>query len=384
MTFAVLGLIGVAALAGPLLALPPRWHVPMLVGELAAGIALGPTGVGLLHPGDPMFAFLAQVGFALVMFVAGARVPVRDPRLRPALRTGAARAAAVGLLAVPAGIGVAGLFHTGHAGLYAVLLASSSAALIVPVMEGEHLTGPAALELLPQVAIADTACVLALPLVIDPAHAVRAALGALAVLAACAVLFVILRHLEKTGRRKRLHHLSEHRKFALELRVNLILLFGLAALATTTHTSVLLAGFGFGLVVASIGAPRRLARQLFALTEGFLEPVFFVWLGATLDLRDLGRHPSFIVLGLVLGGVAGLVHAAMRVTGQPWPFAVLAASQMGVPVAAATVGTQLGVLAPGESAALILGALTTVVCMIIAAGIAARSASAPTEPHYDA
>src|SRR5262249_26336016 len=154
-----------------------------------------------------------------------------------------------------------------------VILASSSAAIVLPVVDAERLTGTAALQLLPQVAIADTACIVALPLVVDPAHAGRAALGALAVLAAAAVLYVVLNRLEHGGQRKRLHRVSEERKFALELRISLLLVFSLAALAVATHVSVLLAGFSFGLVLASIGEPRRLARQLFALNDGFLGPV---------------------------------------------------------------------------------------------------------------
>ena len=43
------------------------------------------------------------------------------------------------------------------------------------------------------------------------------------------------------------------------------------------HVSIMLAGFSFGLAVAGVGEPRRLARQLFAVTEGFLGPLFFVW-----------------------------------------------------------------------------------------------------------
>jgi Kef-type K+ transport system membrane component KefB len=373
-SFSTLALIGVIALVGPLLAVPVRWHIPVLIGELVGGIVFGPTGFDVLKPQDPTFAFLAQLGFALVMFVAGSRVPVRDPRIRTALRSGAARAAAVGVLAVPAGIGIAALFHTGHPSLYAVILASSSAAIVLPVVDGEKLSGAAALQLLPQVAIADTACVVALPLAVDPAHAGRAALGAVAVLAGAAVLYVALNYVERTGQRKRLHRLSEERKFALELRINLVLLFALAALATLTHVSVLLAGFSFGLAVAAVGEPRRLARQLFALNDGFLGPVFFVWLGATLNLRDLGHHPSFIVLGVVLGVGAVAVHAAMRVTGQPVAYGMIAAAQMGVPVAAATVGTQLHLLAAGESTALILGALITVAVTVAAAIVAAREA----------
>ena len=82
MTFATLALIAVIGLLGPLLALPEQWHLPRLLGELIAGIAFGATGFNRLHAQDPTFTFLAEIGFALVMFVAGSHVPVRDPSMR--------------------------------------------------------------------------------------------------------------------------------------------------------------------------------------------------------------------------------------------------------------------------------------------------------------
>ena len=373
MTFGTLAVISLIAVLGPLLALPRRWHQPVVLGELLAGIFLGPTGLNWLHAQDGTLTFLAQIGFALVMFVAGSHVPVRDPRLRTALRIGAVRAIAVGVVAAALGVVIANIFGTGHAALYALLMASSSAALVLPIVESLRLGGVPVLQMLPQVAIADTACIVALPLVIDPQHAGRSALGALAVLVSAAALFVILRHLERTGIRKRAHDVSEERKFALELRTNLAVLFGMAALAVSTHISIMLAGFSFGLAVALVGEPRRLARQLFALTEGFLGPLFFVWLGASLDLRVLGRHPSFIALGVALGIGAVAAHIAMRLVGQPVSIGALASAQLGVPVAAATVGTQLQVLQPGEPAALMLGALVTIVVTAVGGALAVRA-----------
>src|SRR6478752_7339012 len=132
----------------------------------------------------------------------------------------------------------------------------------------------------------------------SPARAGRAALGALAVVGCSVALFVVLRATERRGWRRDVHRLSERRKFALELRINLAILFGLAAVAQTTRVSIMLAGFTFGLAVAAIGEPRRLARQLFAVTEGFFGPLFFIWLGSSLDLRALGQHPSLIGLGV--------------------------------------------------------------------------------------
>jgi Kef-type K+ transport system membrane component KefB len=380
MDFATLALISLVGVLGPLLALPRRWHLPVVLGELAAGIVLGRTGIDVLHAGDGTFTFLADIGFALIMFVAGSHVPVRDPNLRAGLRLGVLRAVLVGAVSVVPAIGVAHGFGTGHAALYAVLIASSSAALVLPIVDSLGLGGEAVLQMLPQVAIADTACIVALPLAIDPEHAGRAALGALAVLACAAVLFVALRRLERSGLRRRMHDVSEDREFALELRINLMILFALAALAARTHVSIMLAGFSFGLAMAAVGEPRRLARQLFALTDGFLGPLFFVWLGASLDLRDLGRHSSFIVLGVVLGAAAVAAHGLMRLTGQPIRVGALAAAQLGVPVAAATVGSQLHLLEPGEAPALLLGALLTVAVAVISSGLLARTAQLRATP----
>jgi Kef-type K+ transport system membrane component KefB len=270
------------------------------------------------------------------------------------------------------GVILASAFGTGHAALYAVLMASSSAALILPIIDSLELHGEQVLQLLPQVAIADAVCIIALPLAIDPAHVGRAGLGALAVIATGAALFLVLRVVERNGYRHRLHHVSEERHFALELRISLVILFSIAAIAGRSHVSVMLAGFVFGLVVSAIGEPRRLARQLFAVTEGFFGPLFFVWLGASLDLRELGTRPTLILLGLLLGVGALLSHSLTRLNGLPLNLSSLAAAQLGVPVAAATLGTSLHVLAPGESAALILGALVTIAVATIAGGSAAR------------
>ena len=373
MDFATLALISLVGVLGPLLALPRRWRLPVVLGELVAGIVLGHTGFDVLHAGNGTFTFLADIGFALIMFVAGSHVPVRDPNLLAGLRLGVLRAVAIGAVSVVLAIGIAHGFGTGHAALYAVLIASSSAALVLPIVDSLDLRGEAVLQMLPQVAIADTVCIAALPLAIDPKHAGRAALGTLAVLACAGALFVVLGYVERSGLRKRVHNVSEDRKFALELRINLMILFALAALAVRTHVSIMLAGFSLGVAMAAVGEPRRLARQLFALSDGFLGPLFFIWLGASLDLRDLGRHSSFIVLGVLLGAAAVTAHGLMRLTGQPIRIGALAAAQLGVPVAAATVGSQLGLLEPGEAPALLLGALLTVAVAVVSGGLLARA-----------
>ncbi|BEP15305.1 cation:proton antiporter [Acidothermaceae bacterium B102] len=384
----LLGLSGLllVSLFGPLLATVRRTRVPVVVGELAIGALIGRSGFGWAHPADPIFSFLAEAGFALVMMVAGSHVPVRDARLRGALAKGGLITVAVGLLSVPVAWSLSHLAGTGHTAVYAVVLASSSAALVMPVVQEDRLAGADVLTMLAQVVVADTACIVALPLAVDPSKAGRSALGAVVVIAAAAALFFALRALERDGVVAKVHRESVQRTFGLEMRLSLATLFALAGLAQNVHVSVMLAGFAIGLVLAGLGTPRRLGRQLFGVTEGFLGPIFFLWLGATVDLGALFAHPKLVLLAVGLAAGTLIIHAGARLVGQPLPLALLAAAQLGVPVAAVTLGTQNHMLVPGEGGAILAAALVTVGVASAAGGVAASrqppqpSAPGPTNP----
>jgi Kef-type K+ transport system membrane component KefB len=372
-----LALVLAVGLAGPLLAAPRRRAVPVAVGEILAGVLVGRTALRWVDPGGPVLTFLAQAGFALIMLVAGSHIPVRSPTLRPALGRGGRLVVLTGALAVPAGLAVAALAGTGHGWLYAVLVASSSAALVMPVIADAGLSSPPVLVLTAQVAIADAAAIVVLPLAEQPARAGRAAWGVLAVGGAGLVVFLIERQMRASGVQQRLHRLSRRRNFGLELREQLIIVFGLAGIAEAAGVSVMLAGFTAGLILAAEGEPRRLARQLFAVADGFLGPVFFVWLGASLDLKELVDHPGMIALAGALAAATVVVHAAARLLGQPLPLALLAGAQLGVPVAAVTIGQRAGLLAPGEGGAILGAAL---VSLAVTAWAAQRAAANERKP----
>ena len=374
--FDTLALLAIIGMAGPLLASLPRFQVPVIIGELVAGLVVGRTGFGIVDHTDATFTLLANIGFALVMFVVGTHVPVRDKTLRAAIPKALLRAVTVGAVATVLGVVLARAFGSGHAALYAVLMVSSSAALALPVIDSLRLSGPPVLSVTTQIAIADATSIVLLPLVINPIQAPRAALGALAVAAGAVVLYFVLRTRNRRGWRRRIHRYSHKRRLALELRLSLISLFTLCALAVTTRVSIMLAGFALGLVISAVSEPRRLARQLFGITEGFFGPLFFVWLGASLQVRELGEHPWLILLGVGLGVGAIVAHCVGRLFGQPLTLAVLSAAQLGVPVAAATLGTEQHLLAAGEPSALMLGALITVATTSVAGMLMARRQSA--------
>jgi Kef-type K+ transport system membrane component KefB len=386
MSFGVLALVVAAGLVGPLLASMHRFGPPVIVGEIAAGVVIGRSGFGWIDPNDTLLTGLAAIGFALVMFIVGTHLPVRDRRLRSTLAVGAAGAGTVGLLAVVAGELLGGAVGLDRPAVLAVLLATSSGAVALPLLQSAGRSDRIVLVTTAWIAIADVATVSALPVVLATGRLWRVVLGGLLVVIAGAILFVFAK--EARGRRwvQRLRSLSHDRGWGLDLRVSLLALFTCAWLANRYGTSILIAGFTVGSVVALLGEPRRVALQLVGIGEGFAIPLFFVHLGAQIDVGALLSSPKALALAGMLASVAIAIHVvAALVWRLPVAMGLVASAQLGVPAAVVSIGLATNQLTAAQGAAVMVAALMTLAAC--AAGDAllglARpltDASAPIEP----
>jgi Kef-type K+ transport system membrane component KefB len=371
MSFGTLALIGLCGFAGPMLSAAGRGAVPVVVGELMAGIVLGRTGLRAIDTGDATLTFLSEIGFAMLMFAVGMSVPLRERGMREGLGLGATSAALVAAIAVGAGLVVSRIGGAGHAGVYAVLVASGSAAVVLPILQERGLAGPAALAVMAQVTVADIGATVAVPLVLAPERAWRVVAGS-AIVAACVVAMLIAaRHLRHMAAVQDLRRLGKQRAWAVDLRLALIVLFGLAWLTERSGASLLIAGFGAGLMVASIGGPKRLSNEVLGIAGGFFIPLFFVVLGARLDLRGLFSDPALIALAGALAAVNVLVHLiAAGIVRQPPAAGLVASAQLGVPAAIVALGLPEHVLTAGQAAAIIVAALLSIVaCSVGAVGL---------------
>ena len=261
MSLGDLALIVAAGLAGPLLAASRRAFVPVVVGEILAGVVLGRSGLDVVNADNETLSFLADAGFAMLMLTVGMHVPLRDARLRRGLRRGALAAAVAGLAAPLGGLVVAELTGTGHIAVYAVLLASGSAAIVLPTLQERRLDGPEAMVVMAQVTVADVASILAVPLVLQPSRAADAAGGGLVVAACALVVYLVARALRPRPWVHRLRKRSKRRGWALDLRLSLAVLFGLAWIAQQRGTSVLLGGFAMGSSWPRSEAPSACRRR---------------------------------------------------------------------------------------------------------------------------
>jgi Kef-type K+ transport system membrane component KefB len=377
MTFGTLLVIALAGLAGPLLAFSRRRFVPVAIGEIIAGVLVGRTGIEAVDPANSTLEFLALVGFAMLMLTAGMHVPLRDRRLRASLGEGAVLAGLVAALAVPAGFAAAAVAGTSHAAIYAVVLASGSAAVLLPALEEARAVGTGALAAMAQVTIADVATIVAVPIVLVPGRASHAILGGALVTGAAVFLLGGARMLRGSTWVHRARELSKDQHWALDLRLSLLVLFLLAWIAQKSGTSVLVAGFGAGLMVAAIGGPKRLSTQMRGVAEGFFLPLYFVVLGAQLDLRALVEDPSMLALAATLLALNVAIHlAAAAIARHPPGAGLAAAAQLGVPAAVASLGLSEHILSRPVATAIVAAAVASLAVCTLGVGLLLRGSGA--------
>jgi Kef-type K+ transport system membrane component KefB len=357
-TFGTLALIVLAGLAGPMLARVPGLSAPIVVGEIAAGVLIGKTGFGWVNTADPTLQFLSSIGFALLMLVVGTHLPLREPGLRAALGRGATATVLSFLIAVPCAWALARAAGVNHPGMIVLLLATSSAAVAMPIIRDAGLVGRTALVATAWIALADIATIIGLPIVFAAGQVARVITGGVIVTACAVATFFALRFLHGVPVVHALRRDSKHRGWAVDLRISLLVLFVLAWIAERFSVSVLVAGFSAGAILAFLGEPRRVAWQLIGVGEGFFIPLFFVSLGARLQFRGLFDQPrNLVLLGLLVIAI-GAVHVVVAVTIRvPVAIGLLASAQLGVPAAVASLALQRNYLQPGAAAAVITAAV---------------------------
>jgi len=376
--FAQLTVLVLAGLAGPALSLTRLGLVPVVIGELLAGVILGNTGFGVIDARAQPLVVFSAIGFAMLMLSAGARVDVGSPDIRRGFRRGVTSFAAVVAVAVPLGLAIDAATGLGRPLLLVVLIAGSSAAIVFPIFAELGLPGATTSAVMSWIAVADSATVVLMPLTLTGSSNVAGAIaGDVAIVAGAATVYVVAHRVVRTPPLRALRETSLRRGWALQLRASLLALFGLSAIAQLTGASTLVAGFAAGMLIARLREPERLALQLSGVANGFFVPVFFVLLGAELNLRALVEEPSRIGLALALAAAAVSAHVvAAAVTGRKPALAtgLAASAQLGLPAAAAALGLGAHLLSPADAAALVAAGCLTLIPASLGGRMIARAA----------
>ena len=384
----ILQLVVVVAAARLSGVLARRIGQPAVVGEIAAGLLLGPSFIGAVFPGVsgavfpaeslPSLQVLSQLGVLLFMFVVGVDLDVGHLRSRVRMVVAISQIS----IAVPFLLGVlsslvlyrdyapAGVPGHAFALFLGIAMSITAFPVLARILEERGLAAtPVGATALSAAALGDLIAWALLALVVAITTSAGAA-GLLLTMMALSGAFValmiyavrpLLNRLLAAGRRG---DALGMRQLAIVLAVA-----ALAALATERiGIHALFGAFLAGTIMPDDAAFRRAVRaRLETVSSAFLLPLFFAYSGLRTHiglLDDLGSWVLCLVIILVatLGKMGG-TFAAARWTGlgwsESWTLAALMNTRGLMELVALNVGYDLGILSPEIFTMLVLMALVT-------------------------
>jgi len=364
-----------------------RLGQPAVIGEMVAGILLGPSLLGLALPATEAFLFppaslgalglLSQIGVILFMFVVGIEVDLEHLHKKAQAAVLVSHASIV----VPFFLGVAfslliyqalapaAITFSAFALFMGIAMSITAFPVLARILEERRLTRTA----LGTIAIACASvddltawCMLAVVVAVVQADG----LGAAALTVGLALGFILLMLFvirPQAARLLRVEGGAETQSKKLVAGV-LVFVFAAALLTEAIGIHALFGAFLAGVVMPSNSRLRAFLRErLETFSSVFLLPLFFALTGLRTQIGLLNDWPSWLLCaGLVAVAIAGKLGGSMlaaRWTGMGWKDAfsigVLMNTRGLVELIVLNIGYDLGILSPRVFTMMVLMALIT-------------------------
>jgi Kef-type K+ transport system membrane component KefB len=409
LTLLLLQLIVIVLLARLFAALFVRFHQPAVIGEMIAGIVLGPSVIGTLFPGTFQFVFpanslgalrmLSQVGVILFMFVVGMELDVKQ------LRSKARTAVMVSHVSIvfPYFLGVlvslfvyrayatATVHFTSFALFMGIAMSITAFPVLARIIEERGLTktelGSTAITC---AAVDDVTAWTILAFVVafakaqNPSNCWTTILLLVAFFASMLLLVKPFLQRALAPTRQQPESLTRNALVAV-----LVLVFSCGLITEVIGIHAL-----FGAFMAGICMPKdpefrsRLRQRLESFSSAFLLPLFFAFTGLRTQVGLLNDLSSAgVCLGLIAVATVGKLGGSMvvaRWTGMRWRDSFALGALMNtrglVELIVLNIGFDLGILSPRVFTMMVIMALMTT-CMtgpLLSLALTPRRTQLPT------
>lgn len=373
-------LVPLLAVVAPLIArLVDRWLVlPVIVLEIVLGIAIGPSGLNWVQSSD-FITGLADIGLAMLFFIAGTEINFRSIAGRPLRRSVLAWTIS---FALALGIGFLQFSGWESAIVIAVALSSTALGAVLPILRDAGLLGTSSGIAVTAVgAVGEFGPLIAISLFLGSRDLGKSSI-VLFTFVAVAVLLIWLSTRIKHGGVHRLVAATLNTTGQFAVRLILLILSVLVALSLLLGLDMLLGAFCAGvlwrIIIARAPAKDRelVSSKVDGLAFGFLIPIFFIQTGIEFDLGALVEEPALFVLAFVMfvalfvvrGLPAQIVAPPGSSRSDRLRLALYAATGLPIIVAVTAIGLDAGVLSAGVAAALVgAGMLSVLVFPLLAA-----------------
>ncbi len=362
-----------------------KLRLPIVVGEIIAGIIIGRSGFGWVQHHEVVLDLLAELGFVFLMFLSGMEIDFSSLGLfgskkksenQPASPIRLAAISFLLTLGLSILIGFA-FTRTGMASspwMIALILSTTSLGVVVPVLKEQGLSsGRYGQTLLIAALIADFATMLLITVVVAAlSHGLTLdilLIGLLFVAFFLVYYFGGIFFNRIKGIRRVLEELSSATS-QIKVRAAFTMMLIFVALAEMLGTEIILGAFLAGAIISLLKRPEdsELVHQLDAIGYGFFIPIFFIMVGVDFNLASLISSPSTLLLVpylLLAAALVKLLPALVFKTSFNWKQTLAAgtllSSRLSLIIAASAIGMRIGVINEPFNAAIILVAIITVV-----------------------
>ena len=290
-----------------------KLRLPIVVGEIIAGIIIGRSGFGWVQHHEVVLDLLAELGFVFLMFLSGMEIDFSSLGLFGSKKktknqpVSPIRLAAISFLLTLGFSTLIGFAFT-RAGLASspwmitLILSTTSLGVVVPVLKEQGLSsGRYGQTLLIAALIADFVTMLLITVVVAAlSHGLTLdilLIGLLFVAFFLVYYFGGIFFKRIKGVRRILEELSSATS-QIKVRAAFTMMLIFVALAEMLGTEIILGAFLAGAIVSLLKRPEdsELVHQLDAIGYGFFIPIFFIMVGVDFNLASLINSPSALLL----------------------------------------------------------------------------------------
>lgn len=379
---ALLLITGLAALIPVLAKRLDRFGIPIVVYEILAGMIVGISGFNLIEP-SPILTFLAEFGFAFLMFLSGLELDLRllnptrpatagEKRWTQALPLGLLIFSGTLILAFGATALLAPPGATSNPLLLGLILSTTSLGVVVPVLKERDLTVTRFGQyILVAASIADFSTLILLTTVI--AILSRGLTLDLLLIPTLLLIFILVARVSlsasRGGRLRQALNSISSATSQIRVRFAIALMVAWVVLAEAFGVELILGAFLAGAIAGLISGNEDHGDRdkLDAIGYGFFIPIFFIMVGARFNLQAVVNSTEGLLLLLWLVAVAFAVKigpALLLKLRFSWQETIaggmLLSPRLSLIIAASAIALDMGLISETVNSDIIMLAIITV------------------------
>ncbi len=350
-----------------------RLHfIPVVVAEIIAGIIIGKSGFNILEV-NSWLQIISTLGFIFLMFLSGLEIDFRllfqkspqksDSKKEPnSLLVAASIFAGILLLSFAVSLTFTHVHLARNAYFLTLIIATISLGIVVPALRETGISKSKIGQTILLTAVIGDLATMILLTIFASIKGDQNTWLILILFGAGILLYFLLKFLKNIPYLDKLAKGNVH----IDTRAIFTLIIALVGISETVGAENILGAFLAGALVSLLSPDPEMVKKLDAFGYGFFIPIFFVMVGAKMDLRDAVTDPKILLLIpllLITMYVVKIIPTLLLRKWYAWDkvlsSGVLLSSKLTLVIAATSIGTKMSILTPRESSAFILVSVVT-------------------------